>query len=120
MNNPLRGEAAFRAGDRDLTLVFDVNTFCELEADTGLTTDEVIERVQGRPSFSLLRSIFCAGLQEKHPGTSKAEAGQIMSDAGVAEITRSLHDALRAAMPEAKEGSENPPKAARKGKAGTG
>lgn len=120
MANPLRGEASFKAGDAEMTLVFSINAFCELEADTGLGVNEVIEQVQGNPSFTLLRSIFCAGLQAKHPGTTKLEAGEIMSDAGIEEMTDALRRALQAAMPEAKEGSANPPKPAAKKRVGAG
>jgi hypothetical protein len=119
MANPLRGEAVFQAGGTERTLVFDVNTFCELEADTGLGLNELIEQVQGNPSFTLLRSIFAAGLQAKQPGTTKVQAGEIMSDAGIEQMTDALRRALQAAMPEAKEGSGNPPKAPRK-KVGAG
>jgi hypothetical protein len=113
--NPLRGEASFKAGDAEKTLVFDINVFCELEEETGLGVNELIEQMQGSPSFSLLRSIFCAGLQPKHPGTTKKEAGDIMSDAGLDEMTAALRKAIQAAMPEAKEGGANPPR--RKAKA---
>ena len=114
MANPLRGEATFRAGAAEYTLLFDVNAFCELEADSGLGVNEIVEQAQGAPSFRMLRDIFCAGLQAKHPGTSKIDAGNIMSDAGVEEMTGALRRALQAALPEAREGDENPPKGARK------
>jgi hypothetical protein len=115
MGNPLRGEATFTAGSEQKTLVFDINVFCELEADTGLGVNELVAQVQGNPSFTLLRSIFCAALQVKHPGTTKAEAGAIMSDAGMDELNSALERALRAALPEAKEGGENPPMPAKTG-----
>ena len=120
MTNPLRGEAKFRAGDVERTLTFDVNVFCEIENETGFGVTELIQRVQGSPSFSLLRSIFCAGLQVHHPGTTILQAGSIMSDAGIAEMTDVLRRALQAAMPEAKEETANPPKPAAKKRAGTG
>lgn len=109
MANPLRGEATFKAGDAEKTLVFDINVFCELEADTGMGINALVAEIQGEPSFTLLRSVFCAGLQTKHPGTTKMEAGAIMSDAGVEGMTGALRGALQAAMPEAKEGGQNPP-----------
>lgn len=99
MANPLRGEAAFKAGAATFTLVFDINTFCELEDETGLGVTELIERIQDKPSFKLLRSIFCAGLQTHHPKTSAAEAGEIMSDAGMDGVKDALSRALQAAMP---------------------
>lgn len=99
MANPLRGEASFKAGAATFTLVFDVNAFCELEDETGLGVTELIERIQDKPSFKLLRSIFCAGLQTHHPQTSTAEAGEIMSDAGMDGVKDALSRALQAAMP---------------------
>lgn len=99
MANPLRGEASFKAGAATFTLVFDVNAFCELEDETGFGVTELIERIQDKPSFKLLRSIFCAGLQTHHPRTSTAEAGEIMSDAGMDGVKDALSRALQAAMP---------------------
>ena len=99
MANPLRGEASFNAGASEFTLVFDVNAFCELEDETGFGVSELIDRIQDKPSFRLLRSIFCAGLQTHHPKTSIAEAGEIMSDAGLEVMKDALARALKAAMP---------------------
>ncbi|BBD01838.1 hypothetical protein [Sphingobium sp. YG1] len=101
MANPLRGEAAFKAGGASFTLVFDINTFCELEEETGLGVAELVEKIQEQPSFTLLRSIFCAGLQAHHPKTSIKEAGEIMSDAGLDVMKDALARALKAAMPAA-------------------
>lgn len=118
MGNPLRGEASFQAGSETKTLVFNVNVFCELEADTGLAINQIVEDIQGKPSFTVLRDIFRAGLQVKHPGTTKEEAGDIISDAGMEAATEALRDAIQAAMPAPKEaGPVNPPKRSR---AGTG
>lgn len=117
MVNPLRGEAAFQAGEKSFTLVFNVNVFCAIEADTGFGIGELIGKVQGAPSFTLLRDIFCAALQPRHRGTSKAQAGDILSDAGMDEATRALTEALAQAMPAPRkdgEGKEeqNPPEEA--------
>jgi hypothetical protein len=121
MGNPLRGEAAFTAGATPYTLVFDVNVFCELEADTGLALNELVATIQGSPSFTLLRAVFCAGLQAKHPATTKAQAGTIMSDAGIEEMTGALRRALAMAMPkEVKGDAARPPRSPRKKQAGTG
>jgi hypothetical protein len=97
--NPLRGEAPFKAGASKFTLLFDINVFCELEDETGLDLPALMEAIGNRPSFKLLRSIFCAGLQEHHPGTSIKEAGNIMSDAGMEGIKDALQRAMQAAMP---------------------
>lgn len=122
--NPLRGEAVFKAGDFERTLVINVNTFVELEEATGFGVDELIARIQTSPSFTLLRQIFCAALQTKHAGTTLRETGDLMSDAGLVEITAALQTAIQRAMPpaksdaEVKDGSANPPKP--RAKAGAG
>jgi hypothetical protein len=118
--NPLRGQASFKAGASEFTLVFDINTFCELEDETGLAVAELVDQIQDKPSFKLLRSIFCAGLQAHHPQTAIKEAGEIMSDAGLDVMKDALARALKAAMPAPsgdKAGAEG--KAPRK-RAGTG
>ena len=106
MHNPLRGQASFEAGASTFTLVFDVNAFCELEDETGFGVAELIDQIKDKPSFRLLRSIFCAGLQTHHPKTSLAEAGEIMSDAGLEGIKNALRSALQAAMPTAADSDE--------------
>ena len=121
MVNPLRGEASFKAGASEFVLVFDINTFCELGDETGLGMTELIEQVQNKPSFKLLRSIFCAGLQDRHAGTTIKEAGEIMSDAGLDTMKNALQRALQAAMPapEADKGESAEGKG-RTRRAGTG
>lgn len=113
MPNPLRGEAVLKAGDKEFTLLYDVNTFCSLEDETGLGVNDLVKQIQGSPSFTLLRAIFAAGLQAKHPGTSATDAGVIMSDAGIEEMTKALHTAFQRAMPAAKKGGERPPQKGR-------
>lgn len=116
MGNPLRGEAVLKADGKDWTLVFDVNVFCALEDDTGLSTNEILGQVQGNPSFRMLRSIVCAGLQPRHPGTTKLEAGEVISGAGAEETGEALRRAIEQAMPPPKKaGPENPPTARRSG-----
>lgn len=117
--NPLRGEATLKAGDVEKKLAINVNVFCELEADTGLDVDGVLGGVMNNPSFTLLRKIFCAALQTHQPGTTLAETGDLMSDAGLEAITAVLQSLFKAIMPEAKDGGANPPKPAR-GRAGAG
>ena len=109
MSNSLRGEAPLVAGGETFTLVYDVNAFVEIEANTGLGFGALIATIQGDPSFTLLRQIICAGLQEKHPGTTLKDAGRIMSAAGLTELTRGLRDAMKAALPEVRDDSGNPP-----------
>jgi hypothetical protein len=115
MGNPLRGEATFRAGDREFTLVANVNSFCELEEETGLDLNTLLAELQDRPRLTMLRSVFCAFLQEKHPGTTKREAGDILSDAGDEVASEALGRAIVQAMPPVKRGgAANPPEGSAK------
>lgn len=122
MGNPLRGEAALAAGAVTCTLVCDVNAFVEMEAATGLTFNELLATVQGNPSFTIVRQVICAALQEKHPGTTLREAGKLMSDAGLTETVTALRTAIKHALPEVKDDGSRPPnrKGRRAAAAGTG
>lgn len=119
MPNPLRGEAELKAGDKTFKIVLDVNAFCELEGSTGLDIEGIVQAVQTKPSITLLRDVFHAGLQRHYPGTTKIDAGEIMSDAGPEGMTDALIVVLQQALPPEKAGSENPPKAVKK-RVGTG
>lgn len=135
MANPLRGEAPLAAGDASYTLCFDVNAFCYAEAQLAKTTDEIVFQVQDelsgwvvasknpnalpRLNSSLVRGLLWAGLQKHHPGTHLVEAGEIMSDAGLANTVVAVTNAFFAAFgpPEAEgEKRPNPPKRKRGGR----
>lgn len=109
MGNPLRGEADLKTATANYTIVLDVNAFCEIEQDTGLSVNELIAEMQGSPSFGLLRSLFAAALQAKHPGTTVREAGDIMSDAGLEAMTEALRTAIKQAMPPATDDAGKKP-----------
>lgn len=119
MANPLRGEVAVNADGTAYMLTVDINVLCELEAETGQDATGLADQLGRSPSFSLLRSVFRATLQPKHPGTTLIEAGSIMSAIGVEEIGAKLGELFKSAFPQAKPGDEG--KGAKGGrKAGTG
>lgn len=126
--NPLRGEASLNAGARgSLKLCFDANAFCFAEERLGKTTDEIVEMVSlefaswdkkalqagGTPKINanLTRTLLWAGLQKHHPSTHMAEAGEILSDAGLATTVGALLNSFYAAFGEAEDEQSPHPQA---------
>lgn len=118
--NPMRGEAILEAGERKtLKIVFDVNAFCYAEERLGKSTDEIVDQVTkefatwdrknleagGTPRINatLTRVLLWAGLQKHQPGTHMVEAGEIMSDVGVAVVGNAVLDAFYAAFGQAEK-----------------
>lgn len=97
----LRG-VEFEAGGKRRELRFDVNAMCRLEADfAGLPIDRVAERLQpatGMPTITDIRAAFRAGLVG---GATLDEAGEIMSEVGIAEAGRLIGAAMQLAFPDA-------------------
>jgi hypothetical protein len=113
--NPLRGEASLDGGVRGpLKLCFDANAFCYAEERLGKSTDEIVEMVSmefaswdkkalaagatPKINANLTRALLWAGLQRHHPGIHLAEAGEIMSDAGLAHTVGALLSGFFAAF----------------------
>lgn len=110
--NPLRGEAVLSAGGAEWRLDFSVNTFCVAEHASGKTTDEIVSAVAGAGgNLTMVRLLVWAALQKHHATVSLAEAGELMSDAGMPEVRRVVTDGLASAFNLKKEGGdeENPP-----------
>lgn len=106
--NPLRGEAELVAGDRTLTLCLDVNAFCYAEDELGKTTDQIVVTLESRPADMMMaRGLIWAALQRHHPGTNLLEAGEIISESGLAEARAALTKCLEAAFGTV-EGKDKP------------
>jgi len=109
MANPLKGEA--KLGDYTLTINFGV--FCELEGEMKLRTEEIIGLMVNGLTFTQLRTIIHAALEERHPGVSLKEVGDAIDAAGGYQgACEALSEALRAYTGDEEEKDENPPKAA--------
>lgn len=118
--NPLRGEAQLVAGAATYRLAFDVSAFCYAEtALAPLVADEIVSQIaSATASMTVLRGVTWAALQRHHPEVHLAQAGEIMSDAGMPAVRKALADGLQAAFGLATEGGDdaNP----RSGAGGTG
>src|SRR5690625_1113917 len=96
MANPHRGEVAL--GDH--TLVFSINAICDQEDALGRSITEIGTEMETGLSMRTLRAVIWAGLQERHPGTSEKQAGDIISEVGVPADSKAVSGACRAALPQ--------------------
>jgi hypothetical protein len=106
MANVLLGEVDLPIGDVRYRLVFDANAFVFAEeALAPQTTDEIVERLmrtRAKADMKLIRGLFWAGLQEKHPRTLK-EAGQLLSEAGFPAVRDAVVEGMKAAFGTAED-----------------
>lgn len=114
MANPVKGEV--EAGE--YTLVFDINTMCELEAEFDTDTNGVLQLLaeqQRAPRMTVLRKFFRAALAEHHPEMDDRAAGKAMTAIGTTALVEALAKGAEQALPEAfdeegdGDGEENPP-----------
>ncbi|MFN9438464.1 MAG: GTA-gp10 family protein [Brevundimonas sp.] len=104
MANPIRGEVGVKVGEETYTLVFTINAIVELEERLGKPISEIAGGMGSNVSFSLLRTLFWAGLQDRH-GLSEVEAGNLMQEIGFAEASKLVTQAFARAFPEAQRGA---------------
>ncbi len=103
-----RGEVALKGGDTTYTLVIGRNALAAAESVLGKSWSEIAEDLQGAPSFSLLRALFWASLQRKHPAIDLFGAGDLMDEIGDEVLGEKIGEALKLAFPDADP--DNPPK----------
>lgn len=115
MANPMKGEVAFTAGDDTYTLVYSINALVTLEDKLQIATSQIGELLGERMSMTSLRTLFWAGLIDRHD-CSEQEAGNLISEVGIAKSAELIGEALSKAFPEAGKSKGRPQKAA----AGTG
>ena len=114
MPNPHRGEVALDAGERSLTLRFDINALCELEGAVGEPAQVFLAKVQkvGQTGLTQLRAIVWAGLRYYHPELSMRDAGDVIDEAGPRASYAAFVAAINAAFPDEVKTEKRPRKAA--------
>lgn len=121
MANRVRGEVAFEASGKTWTLRYSTNSLCELEDALGLPVNKIIAGLQDRDNVRIktIRAVVWAGLRDRHAEITLAEAGELISDAGLGPMTTKVGEAFAAAFPETESGEDaaRPPTGE---KAGTG
>lgn len=117
MANPHRGEVGFLADGKAYTMVYTINSLCELEEETGKGVDVLAADLEA-PSISLVRTLFWAGLRARHPEITVTAAGEIIDTLGFPEVSALIERAFNLTFPEAPKGSSRPPKASSKARVG--
>lgn len=114
MANKHRGSVALQAGDRAVTFSFSVNALCELEDALNLPVAKIVASL-GKPEsvrMSMVRTLVWAALRDHHKEIDIAGAGEIVTDAGVAEAMAKIGKAFELAFPPAKTSdTQNPQEA---------
>lgn len=114
MPNAVKGET--KLGEH--TLVYSFNALCLLEEEKGEKIGVLLEQLEAGVGLLELRTFIWAGLQEKHPGTSLEDAGDVIQAVGIPTALAAIETAVTAAFAvEAKGKKPRPPRAA---KGGTG
>lgn len=119
MANPHKGEVGFTADGKEWSLRYSTNALCTLEDDLDMGTAALVAELQ-KPDgvrMSTLRTVFWAGLQDRHQDVTREQAGEIMSEIGFANVGPLIGEAFAHAFAEGSGKKARPPKG---GKAGTG
>lgn len=118
MTNTARGVVSREINGETINFRIATNEWCELEDEFGKTTDEILKDFfagvqQGSLTMKNLRKFFRAALSSSRPGLTEKEAGEVMSDLGLADAGVLLGEVILASMPQAEEGKPAPGKPAR-------
>jgi hypothetical protein len=124
MANIWRGEASFVVKGETYNLVLDTNSVCEIEELTneGFLSLSMALNDINRIKISYIRAILWGALRANHAEVSLSQAGQLLSQAGLADTIAALHKLMERAFPkpekleaiESANGSR-PPKPQRRG-----
>lgn len=111
MANHLAGEVEVKALGKTLTFRLGVNEMLELQSDLGLADKDdsflaCFDEDKLR-NLGVVRKIVRFGLKRDHPDLTLEEAGDIITELGLAKLQAVIKQALKWALPEpepAKEG----------------
>lgn len=110
MSNPRRGEAAFKAIDKDWTLKLGLNELISVQGALGITDEQLkgedlLPAILGTlATLKGLRTFVLHALKAKHPEADEQVVGEIITDVGADEMGRIIARALAWAFPASKAG----------------
>ena len=112
----MRGESTFTHDEQEYLLVFDAETFFQIEDALDLNMFALFEMLgeaerRKKPvKIGTLATILQCGLAQHHPDFTRRDAGEMLFE-GDASIPEAIGAALIAAMPQRGDpGTGNPPK----------
>jgi hypothetical protein len=96
MANRNKGEVSLQAGDKEYTLRFSANALCELEDATGMGINGIAQQLSSVDSMRMrtVIAVVWAGLLDRHPGITKEEAGEIITEATLLKTMSVVSDAF--------------------------
>lgn len=94
MANKIKGEVALSHDGAEYTLVLDFNALADFEDATGQNAVKLLSG--GELSIGQMRALIHAGLKQRHPDLTLAQAGRILQG-----NMGALGEALAAAFPSA-------------------
>ncbi len=105
MANPMKGEVALEVDGKTYTLRLTVNEIVALEKKWSLNVTQIAAKLSaGEASLGDWVTLLHHGLSKHHPELSEADAGDLITEAGVPVIVAKLGEAMTAAFPEMKVG----------------
>ena len=104
MANKQKGEVALG----EYTLRYSINALCELEDASDMSAVQLAMSLSDEETFKIksLRLMVWAGLIDNHENVSIKQAGEIISDFGVAKTMEAITKAFEAGMPDAEDGEK--------------
>jgi hypothetical protein len=102
MANKVRGEVGFEADGRAWTLAYSTNALCELEEeldDVVVSIADLLNGAGGKRRLSTLRAVFRAGLLDRHPEVTTADAGRLIDAIGMKAAFGKVSEAIALAFP---------------------
>lgn len=99
------GTVEFEAGGKQYTMRITTNAQVRYQRAAGETFMAGLEAIQKNPSdFDRLRRLIWASMSHVE-GMTEDEAGDIMDEVGIGELTMKLSDAVAAAYPSSAPGN---------------
>lgn len=119
MGNPHRGEVAFEVDGKNYNLRYSANAICEMEDALKMSVNSIVKKMQDPDGMSIgiARTIFWAGLTDRHPDIDVKAAGALIDGLGISGATEMIGKAFTLAFGE---GGKAGTKDARPPRNGTG
>jgi hypothetical protein len=102
MANPLKGEVSIEVDGETYTLVYSLNTLCEIEDKLGGAVSDIASLGASGRRWNTLRTVFWAALQDYHPEITLQQAGRMVSAMGLTKADEAVGKAFALAFPEVK------------------
>ena len=113
MANAQRGEVALDVDGKTYVFRFSVNAICELEEALGSSVNTIAGQLSDMSAVKMktVRALVWAALRDNHSEMTITDAGELISDAGVAAVMESVGLAFARAFPSGEaQKSSRPPK----------